>query len=266
MNKVITFIKTYYRFITSIILLSFALISLIVGVYAWFTINSSVDTSSIDVVTSNDNVHFRDRIRIKRYYGNQLVFDKWYYRENENNKNYYEYDFNSDSYILDDQNNKIPMKVTSLFPNEYIDISLWYYPDEEASENTYSLSVGSFDDTNGRFEEIDSSTNNSYTHSALGVFRVGKIDIDEDEEVVNNWSYLCQYNGDYLEDTKFDNVRFYNGSFKTEEGVMINNKKYYQTNFRIQLNFDQYYNKLIYASTNVLSEKVISIGSIKLIA
>lgn len=266
MNKIITFLKTYRHFLSSFVMLALTLISLIAGVFAWFTINSNTNGSGISVDSNNDNVHFRDRIQIKRYYGTNLVNERWFYTDSSTDqKRYYEYDFSTESYVLDSNNQRIDMNITSIFPNEYIDVTMWYYTDTNEA-TTYNLCLTDFDDTFGQFSETNN--NQTYTHSALGVFRVGEVYEEEGQYLVddNDWSYLCKYNGDYLEDTKYNSVSVKRGNFSTESTTLIGNINYYKATFRIQLKFDQYYQYLPNSSTNALSEKSILIGTIRLIA
>ena len=264
MNKILNFLKNYRQFICSFIMLLFAFVSVISGIFAWFTVNQSTKSDNVTVDTNDENVHFRNLIEITRYYNSSIVSDTWYHCE-DGDTNYYEYSL-STGYVYDDDSNLIPMTISSILPNEYIDITLWYYPDDECKNNTYNLCLVDLDDLNGKFELTDSQTSTSYSHSALGVFRVGEVDTDTHLVDDSNWKWLCTYNGNYLDDTTYSSVSFKSGSFSTESTTTIDNVSYYSTTFRIELNLTQYYDVLTKATTNALSELYVKIGGIRLIA
>jgi len=260
--KIKEFFKKYGNFVSLVSLLILTVISIITATFAWFASNSIDYGRGININTNEANVNFRDLIEIKRYFDNStdVTSDKWYHRYIDSF--YYEYDIDTNSYVIDDDGNKISMDILSLYPNEYVDVQMWYKVTEDIKNKPYTITLTNFDDSNGIFTEtVDNVT---YSHSALGVFRVGEVSLDEsNNKVVNSWSWLATYNGDTQEDTKPLSVIVKNGDFSNEETVTIDNEEYYTATFRLQLSFLQY-DILKYTATNVLSNKSIYINTINL--
>ncbi len=247
------------------------------SVYGWYTTNSTASANGLQASTDNSNIHLREYIQIKRYFVSngvaKIQADNLYKRKNGNS--YYKWDSKTNDYVTDEEKNNIPMTFDSLYPNEYLDITLWYYPDEMYKDNDYTISLTSFNDTNGKFSEThtieDTNESKTFTHSVLGVYRVGEVTTSEEDgteiQSVTKWNWLCQYNGDYEEDTLFTSIIFKSGSFKTESTVTIDedSQRYYTTTFRIELSLEQLQTKMTYVSTNALSEKYVTIGAIRLL-
>ncbi len=236
------------------------LLVVIIGM-AWYISNKEVTANGITATTSSDNVQIREIMEVKRYMQGEQVSDKFYHADG--NKIYYEWDLENEAYILDSNNQKIPMQILSVFPNEYVDITMWYRQTGQALSGGYTIGLSDFDDSEGIFTETIEGVD--YSHSSLGVFRVREVTLDEDnKQVINNWSWLATYNDDTIADTKYNKVVFKNGDFDTETPVTIGEVEYYTTTFRIEMNLTQY-NELTYTSTNMLSEKCVVINKIELI-
>ncbi len=248
----------------------------ITSVYGWYTTSNNVSANTLNVSSENSNIHFSDYIQIKRYFvsntSTTLQEDNMYKRLDGTNT-YYKWDIDKNTYITDTTTKeKIPMFFDSLYPNEYLDITLWYYPDQKYKDNDYTISLTNFNDTNGKFSETHTIDGKSetFTHSVLGVYRVGEVTsktVDGKEtQSVSTWNWLCQYNGDYEDDTNFSSVTFKTGSFSSVTKVKdLNGDKYYSTTFRIEFSLEQLQNKIKNVSTNALSEKSVSIGAIRLL-
>ena len=244
----------------SIISLFVTVFLLIFAIFSWYVSNETVTVDGVRATSSSGGVEIRDKMTVKRYLNNALVSNKEYHADT--NSIYYEWDVTNSKFVLDD-GNKVPLGVASMFPNEYIDITMWYRA-TYSNVSTYSIGITNMDDSEGTF--IETIDDEEYTHTALGVFRVGEVTLDSnDEEVVNNWYWLADYNGDEEEDTKYDVVTFKNGNFSTEDSETIDGITYYKTTFRIQMKLDNYYT-LSKTSTNMLSEKKVKIREIRVIA
>ncbi len=247
----------------------------ITSVYGWYTTSNNVSANTLNVSSENSNIHFSDYIQIKRYFvsnASTTPRDDNMYKRLDGTNTYYKWDSKKNTYITDaTTNERIPMFFDSLYPNEYLDITLWYYPDQKYKDNNYTISLTNFNDTNGTFSEThtieDSNEVKTFTHSVLGVYRVGEVATSTAEDgtktqSVSRWNWLCQYNGDYEDDTNFSSVTFKTGSFSSETKV---DDKYYSTTFRIEFSLEQLQNKIKNVSTNALSEKTVSIGAIRLL-
>jgi hypothetical protein len=246
--------------IISCIMLAIAFISVISSIFAWFVANDDSNASNIRVDTSNENLHLRDLIEIKRFYKGVLQSDYFFKREN-NTDYYYRYDTTNNQFVLDEENKKIGMDVTSIYPNEYVDVTIWYNIDQELVDKDYKIILTNFDDSNGKFNIKNAETNELFEHSALGIFKVGEV-IDN---TFSNASYLLDYNGDYLSDTVYNEVSVKRSNFSRENTEMISSINYYKTTFRIQLDLTNYNEKLPHASTNALSELYVIIGKISIV-
>ncbi len=275
-NKFI--IKQISLLISALITLAVTLV-FITSIYGWYTTNNNASANSLKVSTENSNIHFSDYIQIKRYFvsnGSPTLQENNIYKRLDGTNTYYKWDVEKSSYITDTTTKaRIPMFFDSLYPNEYLDVTLWYYPDQKYEDNDYTISLTNFNDTNGKFSEthtIDGSTEvKTFTHSVLGVYRVGEIITSKAEDGtetqgVSTWKWLCQYNGDYEDDTNFSFVTFKTGSFSDETKVNdFNGDKYYTTTFRIEFSLEQLNSKIQNVSTNALSEKYVTIGAIRLL-
>lgn len=282
------FMKLYgkqIKLILSSLCTLIVIILFMTSVYGWYTSNATATASSLQASSDNSNIHLREYIEIKRYFVSNGVAkeqeDNTYKRVDSSNT-YYKWDTETLDFEYSDKEKKkkIPMSFDSIFPNEYLDITLWYYPDEMYKDNSYTINLTNFSDSNGKFSEThtigDTTETETFTHSVLGVYRVGEVTTTTttnddgtktEKRSVNNWNWLCQYNGDYEADTTYSSVTFKSGSFKSESTVTIEGDKqaYYTTTFRIELSLEQLSSKMTYVSTNALSEKSITIGAIRLL-
>ena len=247
----IAFIKKYQGVILSLILFAVTLGCGVSVMFAWFINNSRSGASGISVESDNSNIEIREVINVERYLGGNSFSNKNYYKYTDGY--YYEYNLTTNSYELDENNNKKPMNIFSIYPNEKIDVTIWYRKIGEISIDAYRLCLSDFDDTDGKF--VDSV---GQQHSIRGIFRAGEVK----EQMSYTWLGIYNESG---ADTNDDMVYFKEGRFSTDTVETFGNYDYYKTTFRIELCLDQYYDKLT-ASTNVLSEKTLIIGSIRLIA
>ena len=253
--------KEIRNLILSLGMLVLALVSVIASIFAWFTSNQQADASNISVDSSNENLYLRVLIEIKSSYKGVLQSDTFYKRL-DGTDYFYEYDLTGNQYILDSSNNKISMDFTSLYPNEYVDITLWYRIDSELIDKDYKIILTDFDDSNGKFSIKNNETGESFQHSALGIFGVGEV-VDGTSPATYN--YLLDYNGDYESDTVYREVPVKRGKFSDETTEHIGNFDYYKTTFRILLDLTNYSSKLPHSSTNALSELYVIIGKIRII-
>lgn len=255
------FFKKFSNLGFSITCLIITILFLVLTMFSWYVSNKQVSANGIRATTSTNEISIREIMVVKRYLNNQLVSTKEYHADD--NRTYYEWDTENNQFKLSD-GNKIPLGVASMFPNEYIDITMWYKSYIDGA-TTYKIGLTDIDDSNGLFTETVNGV--EYTHTALGVFRVGEVTLDEDDkEVVSEWQWLADYNGDTEEDTKYSIVYFKSGDFSdTDDVETINNVEYHKATFRIQMNLTNYYN-LTYTSTNMLSEKKVKIKEIRVIA
>lgn len=245
-------IKRYKSLILSIILLVVTLSCAVSVAFAWYINNIRSTASGINVETDNSNLEIREVINIKRYIGEDLFSNKDYLKYDDGY--YYEYDFDNSEYVLS-SSQKIPMNIYSIYPNEKIDITIWFRKIGEIQATDYKLCFTDFDDSEGKFYDFG----NLAEHSIRGIFRTGEVKDEMD------YTWLGTYNGDGIEDTNPSIVIIKNGIFANDVIETYNQKDYYKTTFRIELCLDQYYEKLT-AQTNVLSEKKLIIGSIRLFA
>ncbi len=253
-------IKRYYKLGLSVLSLILTTGLLVMVLYGWYVTNEKASVDGIRATSSSGSVEIRDKMSVKRYLNNELVSEKEYHADT--NSVYYEWDVTNSEFILND-GNKVPLGVASMFPYEYIDITMWYRS-TYSGLSTYSIGITNMDDSEGTFTETINDVN--YTHTALGVFRIGEVTLDSNnKEVVNNWYWLADYNGDTLEDTKYDVVTFKTGNFSNESSETIDGITYYKTTFRIQMNLTNYY-VLKKTSTNMLSEKKVKIKEIRVMA
>jgi hypothetical protein len=252
--------KTNFKLIANIFLLLLALVSIISCVFAWFMSNTNVDASGIKVESTYSNVYFYDEIKIVRHFAGKNIESSYL----KNGDYYYEYDKNNNSFVRVN-GELVPMMLTAIYPNETIEVTVWYRADKNLDGKNYQIILTDFDDTDGIFRV--NYNDNYYEHSALGVFKATKskfANITEETE----WDWLLDYNGDELADTKKNRVVVASGVFNEDSAVTIDDSayKYYESTFCIECNFEQYKEKIEHAQTNALSELMVSIGAIRIIA
>lgn len=250
--------------------------------FAWFSQNNNVDSSGLNIKTYNQNIYFGSRITITSYIASEdvtQIHHSYTYVCENGALDYYQYDVENNQYVLDEDNHRIPISLSGLFPGEWIDIEMSVGCNTDFNGADYVLSLGSFAQV---IEDVTSATrpdtqfplsglddaNNEITqeHSTRGLYKVGMITLDEnDNEVVNEWNWLGTYNSNITRDTLPSSINFYQGTFKAD-GYYTNNQidetKYDTIKFRLVLDLTNYYNNFTNPSSNVLSEKHMRIGAI----
>lgn len=303
MKKIINYIKTHSKFfeIGSMLIAALTCVTatfVIWITYGWFVNNDKGNANGVEITSNGDSVHYRDYIQIKRtlsgketiswYKRDSSSTDTSYYKIVQDEKSSWDYEYavttNTDG-TTTQTSDKIPMTLTNIFPNETIDITIWYYPDETVKSNTYQIYLANLkdhDDTSdfGRFSVQQSSTAKEVYHSVFGVFKAGELVTTTSDDGTSSQdfastgtTYLTTYNDIYEDDTSSNLVKFKDGSFETENQVSVDKfedsekDSYYTTTFRIKLDLKQF-NEVFEGkiSTNKLSEKYVEIGAIRIIA
>ncbi len=248
------YIKQNKKVISSIVLLVLTFIVGITSTFAWFISNGHSETGNINVETNNVNVEIRDIINIKRHLSDELISSKDYHKFSDGY--YYEYNQTTGEYVLSG-GNKIPMNITSIYPTEMIDITLWHRVVGEVDRSSFIIYLADFDDSQGKFNVTDNE-GNIYEHSVRGAFRVGEIK----DEMTYNW--LGTFNSDTTGDTLSSSVEVMTKNYSDAAVETFDEIAYYKSSFRIELSLEQYTQKLT-PITNALSEKMLKIGVIRLI-
>lgn len=311
MKKIFNYIKTHAKMFEIGFLLVAALSCVTVALvswvtYGWFITNDKASVNGVEITSNDDSVHLRDYIKITRTLSKNVTTtwykrdssegstDKSYYKINllTNSTSKYEYAYqvttNEDG-TTTTTTNKIPMTLENIFPNETVDVTLWYYPDETVKSNTYDLYLANLKDHNnngetdednfGRFSYYQQSPAKLTYHSAFGVFKAGSLvsKTNDDGTTTSDFgtdaTYLAKYNATNQDDTTYSQVKIKSGSFASETPTTVEKfedseqDSYYSTTFRIKLDLGQFNNVFNGAiSTNKLSEKYVEIGAIRIIA
>ncbi len=312
MKKIINYIKTHSKMFE----IGFMLVAALTCVtttfvmwitYGWFTTNDKSSVNGVEMETSNDNVHYRDYIKIERTLSN-ITTTSWYKRdssEDSKDDSYYKIVQNKDTNLWDydletttegseTKSTKIPMTLTNIFPNEIVDVTIWYYPDESLTTNDYMIYLADLKDHDGKGETDEENFGRFYTpgattsvaghyHSVFGVFKTGELvskEVTNEEDNTttttldfsDDSTYLATYNGTHVDDTTYTSIRIKSGNFANEEKKEVEKMddseldSYYTMTFRMKLDLGQFNDKLKGVSTNKLSEKYIEIGAIRIIA
>ena len=309
MKKIFNYIKTHSKMLE----IGFMLTAALIGVtatfviwitYGWFVTNDKSSVNGVEITSNGDTVHLRDYIKITRTLSKNVT-TTWYKRDSSSeskDKSYYKINLLTDSdkkfeYAYEEttnengttSNNKIPMTLANIFPNETVDVTLWYYPDETLKNSSYNLYLANLKDHNndgttdednfGRFSVYKSSPAKITYHSAFGVFKAGElVQTSKDDgtsslDFGSDSTYLATYKGTHVDDETFDSIKIKTGSFVNETPSTIDKlddsekDSYYETTFRIKLDLTQFNNVFNGdISTNKLSEKYVEIGAIRIIA
>ncbi len=238
-NKLMIFaLSTVGLFVACIISIS-TLLMLEHHSVAWFSLNKKVNATGLQLTTESDILMFEDPVTVTKHFGEVSITTQ--YRQDADG-NYYEYNSTDGTFVLDKTTNeKVPLHLDGLLPGQFIEITVSYKANKTLN---YNLSLSGFDDTNGKFTVVNGTDAKEY--SVLGIYRVSVLNGDTETDL--GWL------ADYTAGTKKENVDLVkNGSI--EAGVTL------QTTFRISIDLEQY-NKLEGTTSNLLSEKEITIGSI----
>lgn len=216
---------------------------------AWFATNEKTNVDGLEVVASSEYITYSDTIDAKVVMNTVTVANGTYKRETDTNY-YYLYDTENATWMLDDDGNKRAMSYDSLYPGEYIEISIKFTCSDSRLGSTYKLYFSGLTDSD-TFEHDDK------TYSVLGVYKVVPVTYDSDGTATEGTGrFLADYNASEIADTCEILTGTFNESDKDADG-------YFSASFRLYIDLEQY-NKLSGVATNTLSEKIIKISKLVL--
>ncbi len=168
--------------ILSIVSLFLAFLLMTTAVFAWFVNNNQGQTGSLDFTSADSRIVFSNEIKIIRTFQDS-VKEIVYKRDGEN---YFEYDKANETWVLNDQGNKESIRLTGLFPNEYIDFVLTLETSAILEESTYNLQL---DGVLGEIFTADEKDENGeivamHTHSILEAIKIVNLQVVSENEYV----------------------------------------------------------------------------------
>ena len=247
--------------------------------FAWFASNRQVEASGMQIGVQNDRLRLEDTVTVMPSVGDITYNPLQYLRGSDgvyrevtkdvsggeeagtiDGETYY--------YVLDDNGERVPLRLTGLFPGEELRVTVRFRVTGDAPI-AYRLSLSDFDDTNGRFTIAAGEGNTPGTYSLLGIFRARLLGMEATgtapayTEGAESGQYLATYNtAQGTTDLAADPFTIVTGVATPENGVI-------SCTFGIGVHLGdpdagtQYY-ALHGTTTNMLSKKQLRIGSLTL--
>ncbi len=242
--------KKFVASLTSMVLTLFVFVAIVITMFstkAWFASNKDVGGSGISVSAAREYLLFGDEITAKAVMSHTTIAEGNYKRF-ENSNNYYLY--RDGDFVKDDDGNYRPLSYSSLYPGEFIEISLTISCDESHKGMDYTLYFSGLSQNDN---EEGSFTVGEKTYSVLGVYKIVPCTVSEDGTVTEdttNSKFIVDYSADT---TVSDTCEITSGTM-TETTMSVT--------FRLYVDLTQY--KGLGAATNALSEKTINLDGIVL--
>jgi len=225
----------------SVFMLTVSLVLLFTVVFAWYVGNRDVAAGSFELTTDNSNVRLTDTFTITKMMYNDVPYYTYTYKK-DSDGGYYEYDTTTESFVLDEGGNKKGVQIGGLLPNEYLIFEITFERYGKVVNMNYNVVMVGI--SGEGIEGTDCTV--------LGVYRINVIDQN------NNLSANI-----WLDD-------YDDGAQPASQQVMLQNAYWPSADttvtfkFRLTLDTTQLAD-LHLTSTNVLSEKGISISGIRLV-
>lgn len=227
-------------------------ISLFGGTKAWFAKNKDVGANGMTFATKDDFLSFADTFTAKAIMNHAEIASGTYLRADDGG---YYLVGDDGNFALDESGNKRPLSYGSLYPGEYIEVSLKIRCAESRIGTGYRLYFSDLEKSD-TFETKSTAEATEKTYSVLGVFR---LEVLQSDGSWANKGFLCDYTSDSVIADEFDIV---------ENGVWDKNAMdedgYITVSFRLYVDLTQYFALDGSLTSNVLSEKKIGIGAVVL--
>lgn len=211
---------------------------------AWFSSNKNTASDGMQISAATDKITFGDTLTAKAVMNNIEVASGTYKKDSNSTSgaNYFLLKSGSDTeYELDEDGNKKPLSYNSLYPGEYIEISVNFTCSDSLIGTNYKLFFSGLTDS-------DTFTYNEKEYSVLGVYKVSVVNSDGTEE---DKGFLSDY----------DDPENVNDSFIITTGTFAEGVN--TATFRLTIDLTQY-KTLSGVATNTLSEKTVSINRLVL--
>lgn len=219
------------------------------GTKAWFAENDKTSAGGMSLTAKDDFVAFGDSFTAKAVM-NSSVISEGIFRRGDGD-DYYLTDETTGEFVLDESGNKQTLFYGSLYPGEYIELSLKITCVNERRGSGYKISLSDLKNSE-TFTATDGKT-----YSVLGLYRLKTVTYDENgEATLTDKGFLTDYNADG------ENIP---DEFIVSEGIfdetLMDENGYITVNFRLYIDLGQY-KTIPNTMSNMLSEKTINIGSI----
>ena len=250
MKKVRAYIKP--DLISSFVMLIIIGPLLVSTTLAWFSYNKHTNAKGMTVSANDGRVEFGPSVTVKRFIGDYVIEELEFRApaDEPHSSHYYLWDSAGDAFVLDN-GDRIPITISGLLPGETVDLTFSYICTDSLEGSSLAIY---FDriiaDT---FVEMDDA---STSHSVLGVYKIsadlGGAGFSTPEWVVTSVSGTEDSSPtrvDIIDNTTWSKADVEAGVYKT-------------VTVRLDFDLEQYTNLL--TATNQLSEKVFSIGAIRI--
>ena len=155
------------------------------GSFAWFAKNKQTSANGLSIQSNADDIRFENVITITPSVGGSvyesvhyvLYSDGCYYQVQKSAagdglESAGEIDSVAYSFSSDEDGNKIPVSLTGLFPGETLTVTVKFRC-VGSRRLGYSLSLGGFDDSDGKFVIPEGDGNTDGEYSVMGIFKAG---------------------------------------------------------------------------------------------
>ncbi len=223
---------------------------------AWFSNNKNVNAGGMTVSVANERYRFDDSFSVKAMLNNVELASTTYKRSGLGT-DFYLVDENGD-FVKNGENYQPPF-FDSLFPGEYLEFTFRITCTEGMKNRGYRILFRDFGkEADTLFTTVAVGAAPAATYSVLGVFCVKQV---TDETTAGDGAFLTSYeNGAATpeEVTVPDFVLAAEGDFTNADA-----DGFVTVKIRLTVNLSQY-TKLSGTTSNLLSEKIIRIGSVYL--
>lgn len=250
MKKVIAHINP--SLISSLVMLIIIGALLISITFAWFSENMRTNATGMTISATDERVEFGPSITVKRFI-DDYVIEELEFRvsdDDPHSSQYYLWDNVGSTFVVEN-GERVPITIAGLLPGETVDLTFSYICTDSLEGRSLAIYFDRI--VADTFSEMDSA---STSHSVLGVYKIsadqGGTGFSTPEWVVTSVSGT--------EDTSPSRVDIIDNTTWSAADVAAGVHK--TVTVRLDFNLEQY-TKLLTA-TNQLSEKVFSIGAIRI--
>ena len=227
--------------------------ALLVGIsFSWFSENLTATAVDMTVSSADDRVNFGSTVRIRRYLGETLTEQQEYRCDGATN-NYYLWNSELGAFATDELGDRIPISMSGLLPGEAVDFEFSYTCTDSLIGDTVEIYLDEI--TSQSFAEYNDDGSELASHSVLCVYKVAFGDGEGFSEAA--WAVESETGVSDAAPSRID--------LATDVWAKISDDpqdNYKTAVFRFSFDLEQYYQ--LKTSTNQLSEKGFSIGSLRI--
>lgn len=234
--------------LVSFVALVVVVIAMLPGTRAWLARNDDVSSNGMSLTAKSEWMRFADTFTAKAVINDIEVASGIHKRDADDMY----YLWNGSDFELDAQGNKQTLSYKSLYPGEYIEITLKFTCSQDRIGKGYTLYFDGLDNSD-TFTTVATSTSSSATYSILGVY---KLFVQQSDGSFEDKGFLYDFSSST--EGQPTTVDIASGVFDQSS---MDSDGYVTLTLRLQVDLEQY-NGLPGTYANLLSEKTAKIQAI----